>query len=123
MLAHAMACISMFLIGAPLGSIIKRGGIGFPILVSVLFFIIYFVISTGGEKYAKSGSVSVIMGVWFANALLLPVGVFFLKQAKNDVRVFEADFYRVMGNRFRDWLSKLRKAFFKQSELKADINA
>ena len=104
MLSHAMACISMFLIGAPLGAIIKRGGIGFPIIVSVMFFIIYYVISIGGEKYAKGATVSVIVGVWAANALLLPVGIFFLRQAKNDARLFDADFYRVVGNKIREWL-------------------
>jgi lipopolysaccharide export system permease protein len=63
MIANALACISMFLIGAPLGAIIKRGGLGFPVINSVVFFIIYYVISIGGEKYAKAGSVSVISGV------------------------------------------------------------
>ena len=72
MLSHAMACISMFLIGAPLGAIIKRGGLGFPVLVSVLFFIIYYVISIGGEKYAKGGDVSVIGGVLHRSCLNAP---------------------------------------------------
>jgi len=108
MLATAFACISMFLIGAPLGAIIKRGGIGFPVIISVLFFIIYYVISIGGEKYAKSGSVSVWVGVWTANFILLPVGILFLRQAKNDARLFEADFYKVMISRFRTWLSNIK---------------
>ena len=107
MLSHAMACISMFLIGAPLGAIIKRGGLGFPVLVSVLFFIIYYVISIGGEKYAKGGDVSVIGGVWAANAILLPIGIFFLRQAKNDARLFEADFYRVHASRLTGWIKSL----------------
>ena len=110
-----MACISMFLIGAPLGAIIKRGGLGFPVLVSVLFFIIYYVVSIGGEKYAKGGSVSVIVGVWTANLLLLPIGLFFLRQAKNDARLFDADYYRVMGNRLWEWFSKISKTFRPQS--------
>ena len=115
MLSHAMACISMFLIGAPLGAIIKRGGLGFPVLVSVLFFIIYYVVSIGGEKYAKGGTVSVILGVWTANLLLLPIGLFFLRQAKNDARLFDADFYKVMGNRLQEWFHKISKAFRPQS--------
>jgi lipopolysaccharide export system permease protein len=109
MLATAFACISMFLIGAPLGAIIKRGGIGFPVIISVLFFIIYYVISIGGEKYAKSGSVDVWVGVWTANFILLPVGLFFLRQAKNDARLFEADFYKVMISRFTTWIARLTK--------------
>ena len=107
MLASAFACISMFLIGAPLGAIIKRGGLGFPVIISVLFFIIYYVISIGGEKYAKSGSVSVIVGVWTANMVLVPIGLLFLRQAKNDARLFEADFYKVMLSRLKNWFFKI----------------
>ena len=108
MLASAFACISMFLIGAPLGAIIKRGGLGFPVIISVLFFIIYYVTSIGGEKYAKAGSVSVEVGVWAANALLLPIGLLFLRQAKNDARLFDADFYSVMLARLKDWFKPKR---------------
>ncbi len=96
MLATAAACLSMFLIGAPLGAIIKKGGLGFPVLVSILFFIIYYVISIGGEKYAKSGILPVIQGVWMANIILFPIGLFFLRQAKNDARLFEFDYYLVV---------------------------
>ena len=78
MLSHAMACISMFLIGAPLGAIIKRGGLGFPVLVSVFFFIIYYVVYIGGEKYSKIGAVTVIAGVLMANQFLLPIGIFYI---------------------------------------------
>ena len=99
----------MFFIGAPLGAIIKRGGIGFPVIISVMFFIIYYVISIGGEKYAKGGSLSVEVGVWAANGVLLPIGILFLRQAKNDARLFEVDFYKVMYSRFSNWLSSLKK--------------
>ncbi len=108
MLATAAACLSMFLIGAPLGAIIKRGGLGFPVLVSILFFIIYYVISIGGEKYAKSGMLPVIQGVWAANILLFPIGLFFLRQAKNDARLFEVDYYLVT---ISNLIKKLRDKF------------
>jgi len=110
MLATAAACMSMFLIGAPLGAIIKRGGLGFPVLVSILFFIIYYVISIGGEKYAKSGLLPVFQGVWMANIILFPVGVFFLRQAKNDARLFEVDYYLVtINNAYKAILNKFGK--------------
>ena len=109
MLANAFACISMFLIGAPLGAIIKRGGLGFPVIISVMFFIIYYVISIGGEKYAKSGSISVEVGVWAANAMLLPIGLLFLRQAKNDARLFEADFYKVVFSRINNWFHSFKR--------------
>ncbi len=104
MLATAAACLSMFLIGAPLGAIIKRGGLGFPVLVSILFFIIYYVISIGGEKYAKSGILPVIQGVWMANIILFPIGIFFLRQAKNDARLFEVDYYLVSISNLIKWI-------------------
>ena len=110
MLATAAACMSMFLIGAPLGAIIKRGGLGFPVLVSILFFIIYYVISIGGEKYAKSGLLPVFQGVWMANIILFPIGVFFLRQAKNDARLFEVDYYLVtLNNAYKAILNKFGK--------------
>ena len=110
MLATAIACLSMFLIGAPLGAIIKKGGLGFPVLVSILFFIIYYVISIGGEKYAKSGILPVYQGVWAANLILFPIGLFFLRKARNDARLFEIDFYKVILSnliiKIKDKLSK-----------------
>ncbi|MCB0497645.1 MAG: LptF/LptG family permease [Cyclobacteriaceae bacterium] len=106
MLATAIACLSMFLIGAPLGAIIKRGGLGFPVLVSILFFIIYYVISIGGEKYAKSGILPVFQGVWAANIILFPIGLFFLRQARNDARLFELDYYKVAFSNFIIWIKK-----------------
>lgn len=106
MLATAAACLSMFLIGAPLGAIIKKGGLGFPVLVSILFFIIYYVISIGGEKYAKSGILPVFQGVWMANLVLLPIGILFLRQAKNDARLFEVDYYLVTISSVVKWVKK-----------------
>ena len=111
MLATAAACLSMFLIGAPLGAIIKRGGLGFPVLVSILFFIIYYVISIGGEKYAKSGMLPVFQGVWMANLILFPIGLFFLRQAKNDARLFEMDYYLVATSNLID---KIKLKFSKK---------
>ncbi|MEN8250770.1 MAG: LptF/LptG family permease [Bacteroidota bacterium] len=108
MIASAIACLSMFLIGAPLGAIIKRGGIGFPVIVSVIFFIIYYVITIGGEKYAKAGNISVEVGVWAANFILFPIGLLFLRQAKNDARLFEADFYKVMLSKYNEWFGNIK---------------
>ena len=108
-LANSMACIIMFLIGAPLGAIIKRGGLGIPVLVSIIFFIIFYVISMMGEKWAKQDMIEPFMGMWAANALLLPIGLFFLRQARNDARLFESDFYSVMIDKFKTWFGKRKK--------------
>lgn len=92
----AIACLIMFLIGAPLGAIIKKGGLGVPILISIVFFILFYVFTITGEKWAKEGLVPVIWGTWFANLILLPIGLFFLRQAWNDSRLLDADFYNIL---------------------------
>jgi lipopolysaccharide export system permease protein len=107
-LASSLACVAMFLIGAPLGAIIKKGGLGMPFLVSILFFIIYYVITMQGEKLAKQGSLSPLLGVWIADMILFLIGLFFLRQARADARLFEADFYNVVFDRLRTWWEKRR---------------
>jgi lipopolysaccharide export system permease protein len=109
-LASSMACIAMFLIGAPLGAIIKRGGLGVPFLVSILFFIVYYLLSMQGEKFAKQGTISPIAGVWAADFILLIIGLLFLRQARVDARLFEADFYSVMIDKLKRWWIRRRKA-------------
>lgn len=100
----AFACVVMFLIGAPLGAIIKKGGLGMPVLVSIIFFIIYYMLTITGEKWAKEGITDPIFGTWFSNIVLLPIGFFFLKQARRDARLFEADMYV-------EFFKKLRRYF------------
>ncbi len=90
---QAFACFVMFLIGAPLGAIIKKGGLGFPVLISIIFFIVYYMLTITGEKWAKEGVTNALIGTWFSCVCLLPFGMFFLKQARKDARLFEPDFY------------------------------
>jgi lipopolysaccharide export system permease protein len=104
----AFACISMFLIGAPLGSIIKKGGLGVPVLVSILFFILFYVLSITGEKWVKEGFVHVLFGMSMSNVVLLAFGFLFLSQARNDSRLFETDFYLV-------WWDNIKKRFRKKA--------
>ncbi len=103
---QAVACFIMFLIGAPLGSIIKKGGLGFPVLLSIIFFIISYVLNTLGEKWAIEGLIDPIYGAWFSNVVLLPFGLFFLRQARKDARLFDGDFYAIA-------IDKLKKRFKK----------
>jgi len=105
-LAQAIACIAMFLIGAPLGAIIKKGGLGVPVLMSILFFILFYVLSLMGEKWAKQGVLSVEMGMWLANATLFVTGFMFLRQARADARLFDSDFYSVIWDRLTRRFSK-----------------
>ena len=97
--SQSVAVLLMFLIGAPLGSIIKKGGLGVPILVSIMFFIIYYVLSIMGEKYGREFVMPVGIGMWMSNLVLLPVGLFFLYQAYNDSGLLELDFWRRLPQR------------------------
>jgi lipopolysaccharide export LptBFGC system permease protein LptF len=95
-LSYAATILIMFLIGAPLGAIIKRGGLGFPVLISMAFFILFYVISMICEKWTRQDIMDPLVASWMANFLLLPIGLFFLRQAKNDARIFDTDFYSVV---------------------------
>ena len=103
--SQALACIVMFLIGAPLGAIIKKGGLGVPVIISIFFFIIYYVVTILSEKWAKAWFIDGAYAVWSADIILLPIGLFFLRQARVDARLFDADFYRVVLDKFRHKIS------------------
>ncbi|MCS7018201.1 MAG: LptF/LptG family permease [Cytophagales bacterium] len=106
----SVACLMMFLIGAPLGAIIKRGGLGVPVLVSIIFFIIFYVINISGSHYAKEGVTSVITGAWIADVVLLLFGIWFFRQAQKDSRLFDADAYLVWFGRIKSkWQQVLSK--------------
>ncbi|GAB3527272.1 LptF/LptG family permease [Pontibacter brevis] len=98
---QSAAIIIMFLIGAPLGAIIKKGGLGVPVLISIFFFILMYVMAILGEKWAREGMVPVGAGLWAGNCILLPIGLFFLYQARNDSSLLEVDFWRKFVARLR----------------------
>ncbi len=89
--AFSIACFLLFFIGAPLGAIIRKGGLGMPAVVSTLFFILFWVISFGGEKYAAEGVVPPWQGIWFASAVLMPIGIFLTVKATNDASLLDMD--------------------------------
>jgi lipopolysaccharide export system permease protein len=107
--SQAFACMVMFLIGAPLGAIIKKGGLGFPVIISIFFYIFYYVASILSEKWATAGFVNGAYSVWMADLMLLPIGLFFLRQARVDARLFDTDYYSVMIDKFKQRLSKKLK--------------
>lgn len=90
----SLACLLFFFIGAPLGAIIRKGGLGVPVVVSVLIFIFYYMVNVGGEKMAKTGTWNIASGVWLSTAVLLPVGVFLTNRANKDSVVFNIEGYR-----------------------------
>lgn len=101
-LTQAISCIIMFLIGAPLGAIIKRGGLGVPVIVSICFFIIFYVLTIMSEKWANEGIISPILANWAPNIFLFPFGLVFLLQARVDARIFDTDFYRVIFDKLKN---------------------
>lgn len=107
----AFACLVLFMIGAPLGAIIKKGGLGMPVLMSIIFFIIYYMLTITGEKWAKEGIADPLFGTWFSNIVLLPIGFFFLKQARKDARLFEPDTYVEMFKKVIKWYNRLNSKF------------
>ena len=100
----SLSCLVFFLIGAPLGAIIRKGGLGMPIIVSVFTFIVYYILDTSGTKLAREGEIPVWWGVWMSTIILAPLGSFLTYQANKDSGVFNPDLYK---NAFR-WLLGLR---------------
>jgi lipopolysaccharide export system permease protein len=93
------ACIVLFLIGAPLGAIIRKGGLGMPVVVSVIFFLIYYITWTIGEKSAKGGSLSPVIGEWISIIVLTPIGIFLTYKAANDSVLFDMEAYKRFFNK------------------------
>ncbi|MGZ3776630.1 MAG: LptF/LptG family permease [Mucilaginibacter sp.] len=93
------ACIALFLIGAPLGAIIRKGGLGMPVVVSVVFFLVYYIISTIGEKSVKDGDASPFVGMWIAILILTPIGIFLSYKAANDSVLFDMEAYKRFFNK------------------------
>lgn len=89
----SLSCLIFFFIGAPLGAIIRKGGLGMPVVVSVLIFVIYYIIDSGATRVAKSGEMNIILGVWMSTLVLAPVGAFFTYKSNNDSVVFNAEVY------------------------------
>jgi lipopolysaccharide export system permease protein len=104
----SIACLIFFFIGAPLGSIIRKGGLGLPVVISVVFFIIYHLISTIAERMAVFGDLNMFLGVWFSSLVLLPVGLFFTFKATTDAALFDGD----------SWKKALQKLFKKKPDAK-----
>ena len=89
----SVACLVFFFIGAPLGAIIRKGGLGMPLVISVFLFIIYYIIDNSGYKMAREGHIEVWEGMWLSTFVLLPLGIFFTYKAVNDSAVFNKDAY------------------------------
>ena len=104
-LTLSLACVVLFMIGAPLGSIIRKGGLGTPMIFAIGFFMLFYFSSTSGEKFAKEGEWGMIPGMWLSFIILIPIGLFLTYKAMNDSQVFNKEFY----NRFVQKLPFFKK--------------
>lgn len=95
----SFAILVFFFIGAPLGAIIKKGGIGTPLVISVFLFIVYYIFDNTGYKMARDGKMEVWEGMWLSTVALLPLGIFFTIKAIDDSAVFNSDAYKLAFNR------------------------
>ena len=100
----SLSCLIFFFIGAPLGAIIRKGGLGLPVVISVIIFVLYYIIDSGATRVAKSGEMNMVLGVWMSTLVLAPIGTFFTYKSNKDSVVFNLEAYL---NFFR-WLFGLR---------------
>lgn len=101
-ITFSIACFLLFFIGAPLGAIIRKGGLGMPAVVATLFFILYYVMSFTGEKYALVGAVPAWEGMWASSAVLFPLGLFLVYKANADASLFDVESWvRIFHKIFR----------------------
>lgn len=106
----SFACIIFFFIGAPLGSIIRQGGLGTPLVISVMFFIIYYIISITGENFVEKGILPASIGMWISSIIFLPVGIFLTYKATNDSVILSSETYLNAVKKFLGLRSAKKRA-------------
>ncbi|GGG84889.1 membrane protein [Parapedobacter pyrenivorans] len=100
----AVSCLLLFCIGAPLGAIIRKGGLGLPVVVAIIFFLIYHIISTVSEKSAKEGNIDTFWGMWMAIFILSPLAIFLTYKAATDSALFDIEQYRIKAEKTLNWI-------------------
>ncbi len=106
---YSVACLLLFLVGAPLGAIIRRGGLGMPLVVAILFFILFHVLTTIGKKFAEEYALSPFQGMWLSTAVLLPIGAFLTYKAMRDSALLNWDIYTAKAKNMLSWFVKKNK--------------
>lgn len=107
--ALSSACLVLFLIGAPLGSIIRKGGIGLPFIFALLFFIIFHLVNTFGEKLAKQEVLNAMAGMWLSTFVLIPIGIFLTYKAMRDSQLFNKEYYYRLSARVKQFFAKWKQ--------------
>ena len=99
--SFSIACFVLFFIGAPLGSIIRKGGFGMPLVAAIIFFVIFHLLNIFGEKFAKENVTSPFFGMWLAIFVLIPIGIFLTYKAMHDSQLFNKEYYNRIYNKIR----------------------
>ncbi|HEV8286589.1 MAG TPA: LptF/LptG family permease [Chitinophagaceae bacterium] len=107
-IALSAACLVLFLIGAPLGSIIRKGGLGSPLIFAIIFFMVFYFLSNTGQKFAKEGAMSPFMGMWLSTFILVPIGVFLTYKALKDSQLLNKEFYFRLRENLRKKFKKTK---------------
>ncbi len=102
-----VACIIFFFIGAPLGAIIRKGGLGTPAVISIFFFVIWYVISLSGEKLVEEDLIGSIAGMWASSYILLPIGLFLTYKASTDSVIMNIETYLLFFRKIKDYIYKI----------------
>jgi lipopolysaccharide export system permease protein len=105
----SIACMVLFLIGAPLGSIIRKGGLGMPLVFSIIFFVIFHLFNTFGEKFVKENVTSAFTGMWLSTLVLLPIAAFLIYKAMGDSQLFNQEFYHRLFRNIRKFINSFSK--------------
>ena len=106
-LTMSFACLVFFFIGAPLGAIIRKGGLGTPAVISIFFFVIYYVISISGQKLVEELVVGTFAGMWAASYILLPVGIFLTYKATTDSVILNIETYLMFFKKVKDFIYRI----------------
>lgn len=123
-LALPVSIMIFFLVGAPLGAIIRKGGLGMPIVISVIFFVIYYIISISGEKLAKEGTWNSFFGMWISSLILAPIAVYLTYKATNDSALLDVDWYIGRYKHYKEvFLAKLPEKWRKKLDRTTDTPA
>jgi lipopolysaccharide export system permease protein len=126
-----ISILIFFLIGAPLGAIIRKGGLGMPIVISVAFFVVYYIISISGEKFAKEGTWSSLLGMWISAIILTPLAIYLSNKANNDSALLDIDWYIGRYKHYKEkfiaklpekWQQKLTEREERQAEKRSIRN-
>lgn len=103
---YSFSCLIFFFIGAPLGAIIRKGGLGMPVIVSVLFFLVWYMISITGEKFVREDMMAPFVGMWLSSFMLIPLGAFVSYKASRDSVIMNIESYFNFFKKSREWLQK-----------------